>query len=121
GQRGRHQGEPVAGLRGLPGPVESPSQRPTRQVSVGQTIDFRGLSAVSKARMLTDDKMRSSVPLLAHALTMTSRSRSFVRKNFTLSNFPNSFSRLRLLYNCAGRRIPCRAISSEFNWAIRNV
>jgi hypothetical protein len=29
---------------------------------VGQTIAFRGLSAARKARMLTDDKKRSSVP-----------------------------------------------------------
>ena len=33
---------------------------------------------------------------------MTSRRRSRVRKNFTLSKRPNSFSRLRLLYSCVG-------------------
>src|ERR1039458_2109296 len=43
----------------------------------------------------------------AQTLTITSRSRSRVRKNLTLSKRANSFSRLRLLNNCTGRRMPC--------------
>src|ERR1035437_8071769 len=56
----------------------------------------------------------------AQTLTITSRSRSRVRKNLTLSKRANSFSRLRLLNNCTGRRMPCRKTSSEFRWAMRN-
>ena len=94
GQRGRHQSQHAAGLRRLHGPAESPPQRHSRQIPLGGDVQ---------------------------ALMMTSLSRSRVRKNFTLSNCPKNFSRLRLLYSCAGRRIPCCEISSEFNWSMRNV
>ena len=131
GQRGGHQGEPAARVQGLPGPVESPRERAAGEVQVEKRVLAKALRSQRRRRQryhsppLSVSNLRSRVlarnVLVCQTLMMTSRRRSRVRKNLTLSKRPNSFSRLRLLYNCVGRRMPCCKTSSEFNWAMRNV
>lgn len=64
-----------------------------------RAVNLRNVVTVSQQRLdrrvdsLTDERMREAI----QTFTMTSRRRSRERKNFTDSNLPKSFSRLRLL------------------------
>src|ERR1017187_567371 len=74
----------------------------------------------------TDDPGRDGAGRVANRMalytfTMTSRRRSRVRKNFTDSARPKSFSRLRLLNNCAGLRVLVWATCRLFISCMRKV